>query len=459
MSVTRPLPVPTLKVRAHTAADGRLTVHYEALFRWQERKVWKRIGPAWLEPDGVGGWRKRKGRMPDGFFSEASAHVRAAELVREYVADALRGERVEAERLAAPITFRRVADDYMAWLEREDRAKPATLANYRYMLAEPGTRWRRGAGSAPAYIISALGERPAAEITPGEVRLLLDRIAATGAAPATVNRHRALISTIFTYGVRRANGYRLERNPVLEVEPRREAGPAPLTFYSVEQVEAAARAMHDGLHRRPLRQRLVTDAERARWAAEDARDAEAVRVSAYCGLRQGELLALRWADVDWAGSKLTVSRALSARNVTATKSRRVRTVPLSDQAGAALARLAQRTDFTAPGEYVFCDLAHGRLLDGSALRRRFKAATAAAGLPVLRWHDLRHTFGSLLVVGGLDLVTVQSALGHSRITTTSRYLHARPAHEQAAAFTTAFTPAAPATPLVGDSAVRTGAAS
>jgi hypothetical protein len=51
---------------------------------------------------------------------------------------------------------------------------------------------------------------------------------------------------------------------------------------------------------------------------------------------------------------------------------------------------------------------------------------------------LRHTFGSLLVAGGVDLVSIKDAMGHSQLPTTSRYLHARPATERAAAFTAAF---------------------
>jgi len=80
----------------------------------------------------------------------------------------------------------------------------------------------------------------------------------------------------------------------------------------------------------------------------------------------------------------------------------------------------------------------GRRLDPTALRRRFERTRDAAGLPPLRSHDLRHTYGSLLVAGGVDLQSVKVAMGHSRITTTERYLHARPATEQAARFTRAF---------------------
>ena len=69
---------------------------------------------------------------------------------------------------------------------------------------------------------------------------------------------------------------------------------------------------------------------------------------------------------------------------------------------------------------------------------RRSCARDAAGLRPLRLHDLRHTYGSLLAAAGVDLVTIQAAMGHSALTTTSIYLHARPASEQAQVFTRAF---------------------
>jgi integrase len=56
----------------------------------------------------------------------------------------------------------------------------------------------------------------------------------------------------------------------------------------------------------------------------------------------------------------------------------------------------------------------------------------------MRWHDLRHTYGSLLAASEEELVTIKSAMGHANITTTEIYLHARPATELAKRFTTAF---------------------
>ena len=78
-----------------------------------------------------------------------------------------------------------------------------------------------------------------------------------------------------------------------------------------------------------------------------------VRVSAYAGLRLGELLALRWRDIDFAGHVLTISRAMSAASRRSTKSGKVRQVPLSDQAAAALDRLS-RTASTSPALMNSC---------------------------------------------------------------------------------------------------------
>src|SRR5947207_11177392 len=89
-------------------------------------------------------------------------------------------------------------------------------------------------------------------------------------------------------------------------------------------------------------------------ARDDVQDAELVRVAAYAGLRRGELVALRWRDVEFAGQKIIVRRALSGEiELRSTKSRRARQVPLPAQAAAALERLSRRCEFTGPDDYVF----------------------------------------------------------------------------------------------------------
>jgi integrase len=246
---------------------------------------------------------------------------------------------------------------------------------------------------------------------------------------------RQLVCAIFNYGMRPST-YRLPHNPVIDADRRREPERGPLAFYSPEQVESLARSLAAGDHRDPSRPVLSEEEIEAR-VREDVQDAELVRVAAYAGLRRGELVALRWRDVDFVGRKITVRRSLSGdTELRSTKSRQFREVPLPDQAAVALDRLSRRGEFIGPDDYVFANR-FGRRLDPSALRRRFERARDAAGLEPLRFHDLRHTYGSLLVAGGIDLASVKAAMGHSRITTTERYLHARPAGELADRFTRA----------------------
>jgi integrase len=83
-----------------------------------------------------------------------------------------------------------------------------------------------------------------------------------------------------------------------------------------------------------------------------------------------------------------------------------------------------RGRFTGREDFVFCRPDGGNV-DRSTARGRFVEVQKAAGLQVRRFHDLRHTFGSL-VIRKFDLVSVQAMMGHSKITTTQSYLHSKP---------------------------------
>jgi integrase len=396
------LPTYSLQLRAQGTR-----AFYEVMFRIDGRQVKRRVGPAWVTPAG----KPRRGRPRVGCLDVAGAHDRAREIVAEQAVKA-------ADPQATGPTFREVALDYMRWLEWVKGAKPSTLADHGYALAEPN-------GTTNGQVMLALGDRPAAEVTPSDVENLLDALAASGASPRTINKRRALLGAVFTYGVKRAG---LPANPVRATDKRREPQRAALDTYSVAEVERLAVALAAGRHRdRPA----ASEATRA----EDAQDAELVRVAAYTGLRQGELRALRWRDVG--EDVITVSRALSAGVESGTKGGRVRHVPLVPRAAEALERLRGRDDFTAREELVFCNW-RGRALDPSALVARFKRARDAAGLRPLRFHDLRHTYGSLLATGGVPVTEIQAAMGHADLQTTARYLHARQASEQVDRFARAF---------------------
>ena len=172
---------------------------------------------------------------------------------------------------------------------------------------------------------------------------------------------------------------------------------------------------------------------------EDKRDAEAFRLLFYTGIRLGELLPLRWGDVDLQNRLLLIRRGLSAGQETLPKGRQHRFVPLSTQAAATLARLADRDEFTGADDYVVCNRL-GRRLDSSALRRRYKRACEAAGLRPVKLHGLRHAAGSL-VARTTDAVFVRDFLGHAKLSTTDRYVSAKLRPEELARLDAAFAPA------------------
>jgi len=172
-------------------------------------------------------------------------------------------------------------------------------------------------------------------------------------------------------------------------------------------------------------------------AAETAQDGALFIVAAFTGLRLGELLALRWADVDVAKRLIHVRGSYTLGQSGPPKSGHVRSVPLIDQAMETLDSLSRREYFTAPDDLVFAGVAGGHL-DGSALRKRFYTALERAGLAGMRtkaepitFHDLRHTFGTL-AVQAFPLSDVKAYMGHADIQTTMIYVHHVPRHDAAA---------------------------
>jgi integrase len=373
-------------------------------------------------------------RLPDG--------VQARRLIPPFVAAAelqLASARERAPDSPSPSksSFRELAHAWLAHLEAVEDAKPSTLRDYHALLAEPGMPYRRGHGRTLGRIMRALGDVPAADVTAAHIDALLSHLDQQPISRRTVNNYRATLHAIFRFGLspdQRAR-WGVEQNPVAHTRKRRQEDTGHVEVFTVEQIEALARAAEDGAWRSGRTYVPVNTGHLRRQ--EDRELADLLRVAAFTGLRRGELVALRWEDVSWTERVLIVRRALSATHERSTKSRRIRYVPLAEQALAALERLRQRPNFTGPGDYVFATVA-GERPDPSALRRRYVACRDAAGLPPLRFHDLRHTAGSLLV-RVIDPVTVKDIMGHADLATTERYLHAVRATRLAEHATRAFT--------------------
>jgi integrase len=163
----------------------------------------------------------------------------------------------------------------------------------------------------------------------------------------------------------------------------------------------------------PGRVRFLTEEERAALLdACTARLRQILELALDTGLRRGELLSLRWENVDLKNRMIRVEHSKNGER---------RDVPMTDRVFAILQVLPRRVD-TA---YLFANP------DGTphaAVSTAWRNALGRSGIQNLRFHDLRHTFASNLVMAGVDIRTVAALLGHKRIEMTMRYAHLAPEH-------------------------------
>src|ERR1700686_3375548 len=106
-----------------------------------------------------------------------------AETIAEHHARRSEADRIERERREAGVTFREVAREWLVQLEKGQGAKPSTLQDYRYMLAEPGTPHRRGGGVSRGLVMAQLGDAPASRVSTRQVSALLRELQDSGVSP------------------------------------------------------------------------------------------------------------------------------------------------------------------------------------------------------------------------------------------------------------------------------------
>ena len=229
----------------------------------------------------------------------------------EILADARRGQLVGRARTGVP--FREAAEEWLRHGEHERGLKPSTLVDYRSTVS--------------AYLVPAFGDLPLESMTPDLVdqwrRGLLAR---NGLSPRTVNKALTVLHGIMEHARR---VWRLPANPVADVERAKQRYTGDFDFFSPEEVMALVRA------------------------AASEQDGAMYLTAAFAGLRRGELVALRWRDVDFAGEAIRVRGNFSHGQVVSPKSGKIRTVPMVPAVAEALARLANRERFTADDDIVF----------------------------------------------------------------------------------------------------------
>ncbi len=264
--------------------------------------------------------------------------------------------------------------------------RPRTYVSYRYIVR--------------LHLSPSLGHRQLATLSPADVQAFLNAKSAAGLSPRTVAYLRGVL--------RQALGH---------------AERMDLVFRNVARLARPPR-----IPRRPVSPLTVEQARTFLAAIRGDRLEALYLVALGCGLRQGEILGLRWSDVDLDVGTLTVRHALAriegqlvlVEPKSAT-SRRVVPLPALVRDALLAHRLRQDQEHLPlrpqPGD-VFADLVFtttlGTPLDGISVTRRFQRILAAAGLPHQRFHDLRHACASLLLAQGVPARVVMETLGHSR---------------------------------------------
>jgi integrase len=156
-------------------------------------------------------------------------------------------------------------------------------------------------------------------------------------------------------------------------------------------------------------------------------------MAAMTGLRQGELLGLRWRDLDLGVQKVRVRQTFVRGEFKGPKSARgSRGVPLAPPLEGALRELRDASPFIGDDDLVFAHPATGGPINRHVVRRRFQRACKRAGVRVVRFHDLRHTFGTRVAASGeVSLRTLQEWMGHRDAKTTMIYADYQPGEREA----------------------------
>ena len=243
-----------------------------------------------------------------------------------------------------------------------------------------------------------------------EIEAFIAHMAGSGRSPKTTLNALGILHSIFELA--RREGW-VASNPCTLVEkPRATDGDPDIRFLEPEEVEALLRGVPDDDLGRIERRMYLT--------------------AAMTGMRQGELLALRWRDIDWPARRVRIRRSFVRGEFGTPKSRRsTRSVPLADRLAGELDRLHQETLYGRDEELVFAHPHTGKPIDRSRLLKRFKAALTRGGVRPVRFHDLRHTFGTRMAAQGVPMRALQEMMGHRDFKTTLIYADYAPSAREA----------------------------
>jgi site-specific recombinase XerD len=295
----------------------------------------------------------------------AGSKANAHKLLLKRKAAVLEGRKLPENLRQKPVSFAEIADEALAYSRLHKRSYRDD--EYRMIVLKD---W--------------FGYRSADSIKTQDIEAEFAKQKWSG---ATCNRYRSLLSMIYRVAIQND---RLKENPIRKLKKRRES-PGRVRF--LEKVEEQA---------------LRVEIRKVCPAHEDEFD-----LALNTGMRRNEQYCLRWD---------AVNLRLGIINVVDSKNGQRRSIPANRSAVKALRSLLKRKDGSG---YVVPGTEKNRT---RAWDRWFEDAVKMAEVTDFHWHDLRHTFASRLIMGGVDLRSVGELLGHKTLVMVMRYSHLAPGH-------------------------------
>jgi integrase len=334
----------------------------------QKREAWM-FDVEYVHPDG----RTQRVRQ-SGFDSEAAASKAEAKArLRLEDGISIRPKREPKEVKKGPKNFAEFADEFMRDYAEINNA-PSTIASKKVILEK--------------FLKPVFGKMNLDQIGTDDIDKFVGQHKRTGARANTIRNYLRVLRRILSLAVEYEVLARVPKVRRVQDDEDDRGDFKFLTFEQAERLLAGARP------------------EPEWWTM--------ILLALKTGMRQGEILALRWEHVDLDRGVIHVRRSVWEGTEKRPKSKKPRDIPISAVREALIQHQHER------GPYVFCN-AEGKQFTKQQCRRPLARALARAGLPHFGWHSFRHTFASHLVMKGVPLPAIQQLLGHSVITVTMRY--------------------------------------
>jgi integrase len=290
----------------------------------------------------------------------------------------LRSMRLQAERRSP--TVRDVVDQY----------RGESLSKLRHSTQKSAESWLKG------YVLPRWGERPITEMQPRTVQLWLESLPLAG---KTRGHIKGLLSRLVNYSMW-AGLIPVGNNPISLVTVRGSSKrKRKVHTLSVKEFHEMLEHLEE-----PFRTMML--------------------VQLCLGLRVSELLALRWKDVDWIGSKLNVEHGIVNQHLDSVKTEgSCKVIPLDEQLVRVLQTWKQRTEFREAGDWIFASpVKLGRQpISYTAFKEALQRAAVAVGIVRIGTHSLRHTYRSWLDAVGTAITVQQRLMRHADIRMTLSY--------------------------------------